>query len=81
MVRRQLAALVRELMLHDFYALVQVLYRVDVAEEKIKKLLQDHPDADSSEGIADLLLQRSAEKRAAREAFRQQGDIPGEERW
>ena len=79
--RMQLAALVQELINHDFYALIQFLYRVDVEEGKIKKLLAENAGGDSSLLIADLLLQRTAEKRAAREAFRQRGEIPDDEKW
>ena len=79
--RMQLAALVQELINQDFYALVQLLYRVDVEEAKIKKLLAENAGSDSSALIADLLLQRTAAKRAARQAYRQGGEIPDHEKW
>ena len=79
--RQQLAALVQELINHDFYALVQVLYRVDVAEAKIRQVLETHAGTDSSLLIADLLLERVEEKRAARASFQKKDDIPDDEKW
>lgn len=80
-LRNRLAAYLNELLLHDFGALVQVLYRVDVPEKKVKAVLQDHPNEDAGNLIADLLLQRQAEKLATKKRFRFRDDGSEEERW
>ena len=63
--RQQLVASVRYLIENDFSRLVQLLYRVDVSEEKLKKELRAS-ERDSAELIADLLIARQAEKLKSR---------------
>jgi hypothetical protein len=82
LLRQQLAVYVNELILHDFDQLVQVLYRVDVEEKKLKSLLKDHPGSDAATLITDLILQRLEAKRQSRQSFSSsKNDIPNEERW
>ena len=66
---------------HDFHKLVVVLYRVDVSEPKLKKLLQANPQTDAAVIIADLLIERQVEKIKTRESFRGKNDIPEDEKW
>lgn len=80
-LKKQLAVYLNDLLLHDFPQLVQVLYRVDVPEKKIKTVLQQHPSTDAGELLADLLLQRQAEKKASRHRFQSPPDTSDEERW
>ena len=79
----QLAGYINKLIQHDFQHLVHILYRVDVHEGRLKKLLQDNPGEDAARIIAALLLERQIQKWKSREAHRQQsGQEPGdEERW
>lgn len=79
--REALVRYLNDLLLHDFPSLVQLLYRVDVPEKKVKEVLKQHPDRDAGELIADLLIERIEEKRAAKKAFRQSSDDSEEERW
>ena len=79
--RKVLAAYLNELLLHNFAALVQVLYRVDVPEKKVKQVLQENPGKDAGELLADLLIERQQEKAAARKQFRFPTDASEEERW
>ncbi len=68
------------LIAHDFPALVQLLYRMDVHEQQLKKELAADPQ-NSSMVIARLIVRRQLQKVAARKQFPQQKDIPDEERW
>lgn len=68
-------------MLHDFNKLVQILYRVDVDEKKLKVLLQENKETDAAVIIADLLLQRQEEKIKTKQEFKPSDDIPDEEKW
>ena len=80
-LKTQLAAYLNELVLHDFRALVQLLYRVDVPEKKVKAVLKENPNEDAGNLLADLLINRQLEKQATRNSFRSQADAPEEERW
>ena len=79
--RTQLIDEINYLLVHDFHKLVVVLYRVDVSEPKLKKLLQANPQTDAAVIIADLLIERQVEKIKTRESFRGKSDIPEDEKW
>ncbi len=57
-----LAAYVNELIMTNFERLVQLLYRIDVSEEKLKKLLRKNPESDAGIIIADLIIDRQKQK-------------------
>lgn len=78
----QLVAYVNELITQDFNQLLTLLYRLDINEKKLKQTLADHPDQNAGELIAKLIIDRQAEKKKSREAFKQK-DWEGseEERW
>jgi hypothetical protein len=70
-----------ELIESDFARVVQILYRVDVNEQKLKKLLQQHPERDAGEIMADLLIERQNQKKNNKEGANERGEIPDEEKW
>jgi hypothetical protein len=72
---------INHLLLHDFDKLVQILYRVDVSENKLKEVVQKNPGTDAAIIIADLLMQRQEEKIKTKEAFKSNNDISGEDKW
>lgn len=80
-LKQGLAVYLNDLLLHDFHSLVQLLYRVDVSEKKIKTVLQEHPSEDAGNLLAGLLIQRQAEKRVTRNRFRSSPGSSDEERW
>lgn len=78
----RLAALLNELILHDFEGLIYLLYRVDVPEWEVRTMLQQEPKADAGKLLAGLLLQRQAAKELTRKHLRQNDEyIPEDERW
>ncbi len=77
----QMADFVHQLIDRDFSRLVQILYRLDVSEEKIKTVLVDNPGGDAGAMIAQLVMERMEQSRKAREMFPQQTDIPEDEKW
>jgi hypothetical protein len=79
--RRKLVEAVNHLLVHDFNKLVWVLYRVDVSEPKLKRLLQENAGTDAAELITDLLIERQQEKARSRERFKGNADIPEEDKW
>ena len=79
--RQKLVQAVNHLLVNDFNKLVWVLYRVDVSEPKLKRLLQEHPKTDAAQLITDLLIERQQEKARSREHFKGNADIPEDEKW
>jgi hypothetical protein len=78
---RQLVDAVNKLVVNDFSALIQILYRLDVSEEKIRVALANNPNNDAADLIAKLLLERQVQKLESRKAFRQKGEPEEDERW
>lgn len=72
---------INDLILHDFDQLIYILYRLDIPEAKLKTVLAEHPQEDAAKMIAALIIERQVQKQKSRAAFRQQGDIPEDERW
>ncbi len=54
---------------HDFSKVVQLLYRIDVSEAKLKKVLNERPNEDAAGLIADLIIERIAIAKKARASF------------
>ena len=66
---------INELIKNDFSRLVQILYRIDVSEAKLKYILQTHPNEDAGKLIAQIILERLAATKKARESFNQSNRI------
>lgn len=80
-LRQSLIDHINFLLVNDFSKLVQILYRVDVDEKKLKLLLQQHPQTDAAVLITDLLIKRQEEKKRTRDLFSRNQDISEEETW
>lgn len=80
-LRALLADAVNELLQHDFPRLVQILYRVDVSETRLKELLRLYPQTDAGWIIADLLIDREKQKKTSREQFRKNDKSHADEEW
>jgi hypothetical protein len=79
--KRQLAATINQLIQTDFARLINILYRLDVSESRLKQLLQQEPDANAGELIANLMIERQLEKIASRKRFSASNNIPDDEKW
>jgi len=64
-----LEALINDLIKNDFSRLVQILYRIDVSEAKLKYILQSHPNEDAGKLIAQIIIERLATTKKTRESF------------
>ena len=64
-----LETMINEMIKNDFSKLVQLLYRIDVSEAKLKNILQAHPNEDAGKLIAVVVLERLAATKKARESF------------
>jgi hypothetical protein len=60
---------INELIKNDFSRLVQILYRIDVSEEKLKNILNSNPNEDAGKLIAHVIVERLAITKKARESF------------
>lgn len=69
--REQSAVLLAErinyLIINDFSMLVQILYRIDVSEQKIKSLLKENKGSDAGKILASLIIERQMEKTRSRQ--------------
>lgn len=70
MLEEQLAAQINYLIEKDFNRLLNLLYRIDVSEDKIKKALLDNTDP-AGELIAQLIIERQLQKITSRKKFRE----------
>jgi hypothetical protein len=77
----QMADFINELIEKDFSRLVQLLYRLDVSEDKLKSVLIEHPTGDAGVLIAQLIMERIAQREIAKNMFTQKAEIPEEEKW
>lgn len=80
-IKEHLILYINHLLLHDFNKLVQILYRVDVNEQKLKELIKLNQSTDTAIIITELLIQRQEEKVKAREGFEPNNDIPENDKW
>jgi hypothetical protein len=78
---QQLADYINQLILVNFERLVQLLYRIDVSEAKLKYLLKENPGEDAGKIIAVLIIERQIQKiKFRKEMSESDRDDGGEER-
>lgn len=76
----ELAKEINQLILTNFEKLVQLLYRIDVSEAKLKTLLKENPDKDAGKLIALLMVERQLQKLKMQSTSTNDDDCD-EERW
>jgi len=80
--RQKLSAYLNKLINDDFEKLVQLLYRLDIDESKLKRALQDHQQHHTGELIADMIIERQLQKIKSRKEFNQRdNNIDENEKW
>jgi len=81
-VARILAEKLNTLIRDDFSVLVQLLYRIDIEEPRLRYLLHHHKGEDAGMIIAGLIIQRMEQKILTRRQFSEKNNnIPEEDRW
>ncbi len=79
-LHHQLAGAINQLLVNDFNKLLNLLYRIDVSEEKLKSSLREFSDRDAKDIIATLVIERQLQKNKLREQYKAKGSrAPGEE--
>ena len=72
---------INQLLKTDFAALVQLLYRMDIPEEKLRYYLQQNQGEMASDIIAALMIERQLQKIESRRLFTKKEDISDDEKW
>ena len=65
----RLIFLINDLISEDFNALVQLLYRVDVNEKKLRDILKQNENTDAAPLIAELIIRRQLQKIESKKQF------------
>jgi hypothetical protein len=79
-----LAEKINVLIQRDFDKLLQLLYRIDINEQRLRRLLLENEGEDAGKIIARLIMERQWEKMESRRQFWQDkttDEHDGEERW
>jgi hypothetical protein len=78
----ELALHINQLIAENFEKLINLLYRLDVSEVRLKKLLLEDKTEEAGQIIAALIIERQMQKIKSRRQFNQRDDnIDEEERW
>lgn len=80
-LKTQMIEQVNWMILHRFERLVQMLYRLDIDEKKLRSLLAENSDVDAAALITQLIIQRELQKAASRKNTPPANDLSGEEPW
>lgn len=72
---------VAELLQKDFARLINILYRLDVNEEKLKSEIYNQHASDAAELISKLIIERQLEKLQTRWQQRSNENIPDADKW
>ena len=79
--KQHLAAHINHLINHDFEKLVYYLYRIDVDENRMKKLLEEEEGENAAGLIAGLIIERQLQKIKSRQQIKNDGPVPDDEKW
>ena len=79
----KLAAHINNLINNNFQELIGLLYRIDVNETKLRKVLKENMNEDAGIVIAQLIIERQLQKIKSRQEFSGKKDdvINDEEKW
>ena len=80
-LKQKLALHINHLINHDFEKLVSLLYRVDVNENKMRKVLDNKEGENAPMLIAGLIIERQLQKLKTRKESKSNNEIPDDEKW
>jgi len=78
-IQEKLSAHINRMIQSNFEQLVNLLYRIDVSEAKIKSLLEIQAGTNAGDLIATLVIERQLQKIKSREQFKTNAGNPSEE--
>ncbi len=68
-LQEKLSAFINDLILNNFERLIAILYKADVDEIKLKRILKENAGKDAAEIIASLIIERELQKIETRKKF------------
>jgi len=68
-LHQKITIFINDLILNDFQKLIAILYKVDVDEKKLKRILRENAGTDAGEIIATLIIERELQKIETRKQF------------
>ena len=77
----RLAVYINELILNRFGELVNLLYRIDVSEQKLRTLLKENSSGNAGDLIATLIIERQIQKLKFRQEQGRNTNTSDEESW
>ena len=78
----ELAQIINQLIEKDFPKLVQILYRIDISEKKLKQKLADADAESAGKTIALLIVERQKQKELFKKQYSSSSNISvDEEKW
>jgi hypothetical protein len=81
-LKKVLAEEFNELINTDFNHLVQLLYRIDISEKKLKEALRQNQEKDSGKLLAELTIERQLQKIKSRQQYNKPDEnISDDEKW
>lgn len=80
-LERKLEQHINYLINHDFGRLTQLLYTVDVDEQKLRTVLLQQPEQDAAQIITELILRRQEEKTQSRQQHKNIPTVEEDEQW
>ncbi|MET0394665.1 MAG: hypothetical protein ABW019_16085 [Chitinophagaceae bacterium] len=82
LTKQQITDRISDLLQSDFTGLVNLLYRLDIDEERLRSMLARHPGTDAADIITGLLLERQLQRLQSRRQYsRNDQDIDENEKW
>jgi hypothetical protein len=80
--KEKLASGINEMINNDFAGLINLLYRFDINEKKLRELLKSNPGKETGIIIAGLLIERQIQRQKSKEEFKKnQNEIDEKEKW
>ena len=80
-LKKVLSDIINHLITNDFSRLIAVLYRLDISEKKLKQLLKKSINTSAGDIIAEMIIERQAEKIKTRKLFSSNDSYCDEEKW
>lgn len=80
-LKKTLSDNINHLITNDFSRLITILYRMDVSEEKLKKLLPSATNTSAGDIIAEMIIERQKEKIKTKKIFSANNSFGEEEKW
>jgi hypothetical protein len=79
---QSLALKINDLLNNDFQKLISLLYRMDINESKLRRLLEENKNTDAGLIIAKMMIEREAQKiKSRKESSKKNNQDSSEEKW